>query len=503
MPRPVHREAARGVDPIIPSIPIAIAMPVRASPRAVSRRVARASVLMLVLNAACSLAQERSDPAATTALRPPSASAFWQGEAVPCPEAAQVPDPLHLADAVDIALCRNPLTRQSWARAKVQAAEVGIAGSDFYPQVDAAVSLQRSEVRNVPGSGGRTDLDASIGVDYLLFDFGGREANIERARQALLAANWTHDSNLQAVLFGAVGSYFQLYAAQEAVLSTRAAEQASLTSLEAARARLKAGNATRADVLQAQTAHSQNQLTRTRAEGEAGVALGVLANSLGLPAQQPLRIAPPPDLALQRAGDQAVEELIAAAREQRPDLAAAQAQVRAARSAIDVARAATRPSLSAFGSVGATQSTPGSDPRSGAIGLQLRIPIFTGYRDSYRVQQARDQLDLELANRDRLGNDVALDVWTAYQDLRTERTALDTSADLVASAQENYSVALGRYRAGVGTVTDLLNAQSALADAELRRIQARYRWNVSKAALARAIGVLQPALARSAAGAAR
>jgi len=474
-------------------------MTVRALPRAGRARTRIAAGLLLAAGALHAAAQDRDDPAGVHAQRPPTAASFWQGASPPCPDAAVVPDPLRLADAIDIALCRNPLTRQTWARAKVQAAEVGIARSDFYPQVDAAVTLQRTEVRNTPGSEGRTELDASVGVDYLLFDFGGREANVERARQALLAANWTHNSNLQEVLLSAVQAYYQLFATQEAVVSTRAAERASLTSLEAARARLKAGNATRADVLQAQTAYSENQLTRTRAEGEASVSQGVLANALGLSAQHPIRIAPPPDLEDQQIAERAVDDLISAARVQRPDLAAADAQVRSARSNIEVERAAGRPSISAFGSVGATQSSPGSDPRAGAIGLQLRIPIFTGYRDTYRIQQSRDLLDLELANRDQLSNDVALDVWTAYQDLRTERAALATSDDLVASAQENYSVALGRYRAGVGTVTDLLNAQSALADAELRRIQARYRWNISKAALARAIGVLEPGLARAAA----
>ncbi len=475
-------------------------MSVRIVPQAAGPR---ALLLLCALVWPAAHAQVHDAPAAVAGQRPATPSTYWSGPSVPCPEAVSVPDPLTLAQAIDMALCRNPLTRQSWARAKVQAAEVGIARSDFYPQVDAGVRLQRAEVRNVPGSGGRTDLDLSIGFDYLLFDFGGREANVERARQALLAANWSHNDNLQQVLFGAIQAYYQVYATQEAVISTRAAEKASLTSLDAARARLKAGNATRADVLQAQTAYSQNQLTRTRAEGEARVSQGVLSNALGLPAQQAMRIAAPPDIAIQREGEQAVDELIAAARAQRPDLAAAEAQVRAARAAIDVQRAVARPSVSAFGSVGAAQSTPGNDPRSGAIGLQLRVPIFTGYRNTHRVQQARDLLELELANRDRLANDVSLDVWTAYQDLRTERAAFDTSTDLVASAQENYSVALGRYRAGVGTVTDLLNAQSALADAELRRIEARYRWNVSKAALARAIGVLEPDLARGVSGAAR
>ena len=64
----------------------------------------------------------------------------------------------------------------------------------------------------------------------------------------------------------------------------------------------------------------------------------------------------------------------------------------------------------------------------------------------------------------------------------------------VASAQESYNAALARYKAGVGTIIDLLNAQSALASAQLQRIQARYRWNLAKVTLARAIGVLDPAL---------
>jgi len=150
--------------------------------------------------------------------------------------------------------------------------------------------------------------------------------------------------------------------------------------------------------------------------------------------------------------------------------------------------------LSLFGTTGATRAVPGADPRSGAIGLQITIPFFTGYRNTYQIQQAREQLDLQLATRDKLATDVALDVWTAYQELRTQGQALTTATELVASAQESYNVALARYRAGVGIITDLLNAQSALSSAQLQAIQARFNWNVAKAALAKAIGVLEPEL---------
>jgi 2-amino-4-hydroxy-6-hydroxymethyldihydropteridine diphosphokinase len=170
-------------------------------------------------------------------------------------------------DAIDLALCNNPQTRQSWANAKAQAAQVGVARSAFLPTLSATASLQRDEIRNVPAAGGTTLGNANLSLNYLLFDFGGRDASLEQAQQSLQASDWTHNATLQSVLLTAVQSYYQLYATQEAVQSTLAAEKSSLTSLEAARARQRVGSATRADTLQTQTAYSQAQLNRTQAEG--------------------------------------------------------------------------------------------------------------------------------------------------------------------------------------------------------------------------------------------
>ena len=439
-------------------------------------------------------AADREDPFGTSALRPAAPSQFWNGPATACSGTDKVPDPLRLGDAIDIALCNNPQTRLSWASAKVFAAQVGVARSAELPNLTATGTVQRLETRNVSPSGGQTELNGALSVNYLLFDFGGRDASIELARQSLAAADWTHNATLQAVLLNAVQAYYQLYATQEAVQSAISSEKASLTSLDATRARLRAGNATRADVLQAQTAYSQAQLNRTQFEGTAATARGVLANALGLSADRDLHIAQPPDLEAQKVAERAVDELMAQAKASRPDLAAADAQVRAAQSNIKVQESAGKPTVSLFGTAAATQLNPGPSPLTGAVGVQVNIPLFTGYLNTYQILQARSQLEVQVASRDKLATDVTLDVWRAYQDLRTQGQALTTAGELLASAQESYNVALARYKAGVGTVIDLLNAQSALASAQLQVIQARYQWNVAKATLARAIGVLEPGL---------
>ena len=76
--------------------------------------------------------------------------------------------------------------------------------------------------------------------------------------------------------------------------------------------------------------------------------------------------------------------------------------------------------------------------------------------------------------------------------LRTAATRVATANELLASATQSQDVAQGRYRAGVGSILDLLTAQAALADARAQQVQARWVWYASLATLARDVGLLGP-----------
>ena len=465
-------------------------------PKRPSRSAASALPLILaVATSVGSAAAASDDPFGTAALAPSAPAQGWQqpGAAAPC-TATTLAEPLLLVDALDLALCANPQTRQTWAAARVAAAQVGVARGAYLPNVTGTASVQRTDSRNALVAGVRDQATGTLSFSYLLFDFGGRDATLAQAQAALAAADWSHNVTLQSVLVATTDAYFALHATQEAVTSATVAEQAGARSLDAAKARQAAGAATRADVLQAQTALSQARLARMQAEGDAASARGVLANRLGLSAARPVKIATPPDLEARRLGDAAVDRLIEAALARRPDIRAADAQVQSAEANVRVQEAAAKPSVSIVGNLSASTVNPGLDPRSGAVGLSVNIPIFLGYQPTYRIRAAREQVEVQAATRDRLRNDVSLEVWQSYQTVRTQRESFAASTDLVTSATESWELALGRYRAGAGSVTDLLNAQSALAQARTQRIQARYRWNVAKVTLAKAIGTLDTTL---------
>ena len=436
-----------------------------------------------------------SDPFATELLVPP------RPVLAPPPDSAFQPcQPLPMTaiygvlEVVDQALCRNPKTHEAWSNARYRAAQMGIARSDYLPDLDAELAESRSRT-----DGETTKLrEASLTLSWLLYDFGARDANLENARQLLSAAASTLDATVQTIFLTALQSYYNAQAARAALTAAQESEKASRESLSAAETRYRVGTATPADRLQAQTAWSQAVLARIKAEGAVKTTLGTLANAMGFDASQSIILDDIPRAMPETTFEHDIEALIAEARRHRPDLLAAEAQVRAAQASIDYARASGRPTLS-LGAGPGWKDTGSISANSNSIGLTLTLPLFSGFETTYRVRSAEALADAAAAQRETLRQQVALDVWTNYQSLITATHSIRTTADLLASAEQSERVALGRYKAGVGTILDVLNAQSALASARLQRIQAALDWYVSRAALAKAVGTLDNRLLNPAA----
>jgi TolC family type I secretion outer membrane protein len=436
-----------------------------------------------------------TDPFATDAMAPLKVSPSLAARVGEAPCATEIPaTALTALDAVDLALCNHPQTREVWASARVQAALVGVAKAGWLPNLDASASATRFQYDD--GSYNRRS--AALTLSWLLIDFGQRSANVENAQQLLNAAAATQDATVQSLFLAALQTYYTAQATQAAVVSASEAERSAGESFRAADARYQVGVATPADRLQAQTALSQATLNRIRAEGEARNGRGALANALGFEAQQKIALAELPALPADLAFQKEVDAMIAEAQARRPDLKAAEAQLKAAEASVDLARAQGRPTIS-LAAGPSWQNTAGVVTQGGSIGLTLNVPIFAGFDTTYRVRSAAAQADVRAAQRDRIKNQIALDVWKSYQSLTTATQSLKTSADLVASAEQSERVALGRYKAGVGTVLDLLSAQSALASARLQRIQAQLDWNVYRATLAQSMGALDYTLLQPAA----
>src|SRR6266849_5060083 len=338
---------------------------------------------------------------------------------------------LTLVDVVDLALRNNPATRASWAQARAAADLYGSARGEYYPTIDGAATVSRikSPATLARPAGQRTDYAPSITLNYLLLDFGGRSGSIERARQSLFAANLSHNATIQNTVLQAQVAYFTYMATSALLVAERSAIAEATANLNAATQRNRVGLATIADVLQARTALSQEQLNLETTQGSLQAARGSLASALGLPANLPFDLEPLTGAAIPvRAIALSVDSVINDALRNRPDLAAARAQAAAAASQVRVARAAELPSLALGGNAARTYSTPQTFAGpSYTISLGLSVPIFNGFSHQYGVAAARAQADAVSSLAEQTRQQVITEVFVSYYALQTAEQRVSTA----------------------------------------------------------------------------
>jgi outer membrane protein TolC len=402
-----------------------------------------------------------------------------------------------LARIVEIALENNPLTRASYLQALSAAAQLGSKRAPYYPSVDLSASETRTNLlTSDPAASGRFDVyGPSLTLTYLLLDMGGRAANADDARFGLLAADWSHNATVQNVILGVETTYVSYLDAKAQFEAAQASAKEAQTALDAANVRHDAGVATIAEVLQARTAYSQAKLAVQTFDGQVLALRGSLATAMGLPANTPYDVGTLPEEVPLEQGTDTVEKLIATARTQRPDLEAARALVDKADAHVRSVRSDGLPNFALSASADRTYFRPpvtASPRNSWSASVLLTVPLFTGFKDTYNLTQAREDAAVARAQADTLDQQVVLEVWTSYYNFQTATQLVRTSRDLLASAEQSERVALGRYKEGVGTILDLLTAQAALASARAQEIQARAGWFVAMAQLAHDTGTIPP-----------
>ena len=425
--------------------------------------------------------------------------------------------PLSLAELTDLALMLNPKTRQAWLQARAEAATLGIENADGAPQITGLYSHRIG--RQISGTTGapvpvQTVYGPSVSLSYILYDFGQRDADIEAANYRLLAANLAQNRVLQEVASQVEQAYYRVLAFDFLVRASRESLQNFETALDAAQRRRSSGLATAGDEYRAETQVGQARLVLTRNDGELSKARGQLANAVGLPVSFPLQLKPVSEKPLVSEITQSMDVLLEKAKTNRPDLIAAEARARAARANARSVSKAGLPSLEFVTTAGRVQFTNSGlvpiSPVTAAqaqvqraeqdvyqFGFNLKIPIFSGFRDTYSVRRAQDLAEQAESARDQLVSQAELEVWQAFFDLQTAASSVASTGNLVKSATESAAAAAARYKAGVGNLLDFITAQLDDTNARVQEIQSYLDWYSALARLNFSLGASDPALGTS------
>jgi outer membrane protein len=408
-------------------------------------------------------------------------------------EGAAILDPVHpytLAELIDVAEHHNPSTRTIWERAKQKARELGLAKAVYYPELDGLAAFGDERLINpfpeplAPRGYVMVEVPVvrpEVTLQYLIFDFGKREAGVDSAKAETLAAGADIIQVNQALAFHVASAYYQLVTAQERLQAAQDTLRTAQTTQDAAENRLDNGLATLPDVLNARAEMSQAVFDEESADGDEKIARVTLTEVVGADPSPYITIDSQRSAPLPEKLTMSIEGLIDRAMKNRPELMAETLRIRSAEARIRAAKAEYKPQIVLLGSGAQTSVWPSADyGKLGAaseptwsVELGVHWRIFDGglrKNELLIAESKRREAQDELTTKD---DETTREVWTAYIAFRTALRKHDAAVALLESANESYSASLDAYKYGVKNLVDVVTAENQLARARLSSVSAR------------------------------
>jgi outer membrane protein len=406
--------------------------------------------------------------------------------------------PLTLGDAARLAARQNASAIQARYRAEQASARVMQSRSALLPSVSGYAEENGRSFNTAtfgipfPGFDPRGQVIGPVNI----FDVRGKVSEnfldfaalqrVKSARTTARAFGATAENEAELSAQNAASAYLRAQRA-DAQLAARQADSVLADSLLGiSREELRAGVGVALDVTRAQSQFASVRAQLIVARNERDRARLDLLRALGEPLTVNVTLAD--SLSRLDVRDTTIDEAgaIEAAMHARPDLRAADEQIRAAQQQVTAIKAERLPSLSAFGDYGYI----GDKRYLGTYdwGIQVSVPIFDGLQREGRIEEAKAMAnEIDVRRRD-LRQQVAIEVRGALLDLASARQEAEAVREALRLSQQEVAQAQERFRAGVAGNADVITASLALNTARTQAVDALASYQGAKVALARAVG---------------
>ncbi len=346
---------------------------------------------------------------------------------------------------------------------------------------------------DVPSNLGTNSLNSSLELSYNFDLFGRRNADIRAAEEQLRFRELEVERQAEELRFDVTNAYYNLQNADGEVAIRQASVRNAQQSLRDAEALERAGVGTRFAVLQAQANLANEQQRLADARRDQRVAQRRLAEVLNVSQSANLTAGDP----VEQAGSWrlSLEESIVQAFKNRAELEQELVQRDISKQERRSLLAGRLPQLG----VSAAYNVLGSDPddpnpfavRGWADGYSVRATlswnIFDGGAAQARVRQQEAAITIAESRFEQRRNQVRREVEQAYYTLESSFANIETSEAGVLQAREALRLARLRFQAGVGTQTDVIQAETDLTRAERNRLLAIITYNRSLSDLQRGV----------------
>lgn len=394
------------------------------------------------------------------------------------------------------ALASNRDIRIAALRVEEARAAYGIQRAEQFPTIALGASGSRARVPDDLSPTGRAmtsaQYQAGLNVSAWELDFWGRVRSLkDSALQTLLASDEARRAVGVALVAQVANGYLGLRELDERVELARATVDSRAESLRIFTRRFEVGSISKLDLTQVETLLSQALSLSAQLEQARAVQAHALAQLVGGPVDLT------PVAEVRRFDDASVLQplhagLPSALLTQRPDLIAAEHQLRAAQANIGAARAAFFPTISLTAAYGTASAELNGlfDSGSGAWNLapRLVLPIFDAGRLRANMDLAEVRRDVAVANYEKSVQGAFREVADALSNRRWLALQVDIGKTTLAAQSERARLAKLRYDNGAAPYLEVLDAQRDLLTVEQQLVQTRRALLSSQVSLYAALG---------------
>jgi outer membrane protein TolC len=316
----------------------------------------------------------------------------------------------------------------------------------------------------------------------------GRKESVQQSEASLRAAEFGRTSTIQSLVEQVARDYYGVLAAGQLVGVADAGVASAQNHLDQVKARIRLGDAAEVDVYPAEDDLARARLDVIDARSNVRLGLATLKNDMGVPPGADVQLAEPTP---QEEGEApSLSQALEMALGNRPEVLGSVASVDASRSALALARIRRGPLADVSGQYSRDYSDWRLHDWSWDFLLTVSVPLFDGYATRADETAARASLASAEAQRQRVINQVGLDVETALVEVERARERVTASAASVAAADARLAGAEGKYRQGIGILIEVIDARVAVTNARASQVQARYDHQIALVAMRRALGAL-------------
>jgi outer membrane protein TolC len=407
---------------------------------------------------------------------------------------------LSLSRAVERALTVFPSIHASKANAEEAQAALGEAAAARFPSFrlnGSAIQYEEpSPVSPIHGfTPGRipqfdeTLFQGGVGLNYTLFDGGGREAQIRRARSQTGSADAELDATSQALVARVVTTYLEVLSKQQVLEAHDHRLTALQSELSRVQKRYDAGRAARVEVLRVQAALANAQAERVKDAEALDRAQRDLARLIGAPVEE-IKASSLISVTLTDPSLLSRDLLKAQALQSSPAVRQARQRLASAQAGVEVVRSTRWPELDLVGNYLYFNSGLGDDTAEWQAGAQLSYIIFNGGARAKAIERAR-ATNRNASEQLRLTEiQVEQDVDRAFSGIEEAHARVESLETAVSRFEEVVRIEKLLRETGSGTETDYLNAEADLLTSRASLVEARHGEIAARVDLARVIGQL-------------